>query len=437
MQDAKENNFFRGEKMFHKSIRTSVLSLLLCPLISLPVNANDNTKIIVIGDSWAQMIRTPLEGVLVAEGYSYGVVDDAISGRTSMDLSSINQLNRTTNTLNDHPNADLILLSIGGVERLYNLDESMTPQQITEFLEGIVSRVQTIVDHILSVRPEAQILHHNYDYPRPLDDFREGVDVGSPSTINGVMHEYFDLVSEYAENNDQLTVVFNAGISQLAYGFTGDQHYDSDPDYPIPAGDPSLPNPDLPSPHEAFRDKSHMHEEGFELLAQSHFDMFFGPLLFGSDGGSGNTYWDAIDYEDFSTNWGIWNSGGSDATLINIRGGQSIRLRDNSNTSIMTTDELPLSGYSKVRIDFDYAANSMESGQEFLLEISTDNGANFVVIDQWREGVEFEFLNGPISTDTVVIDNISLTNQTLLRFRCNAGNNSDKIFIDDIRIEAQ
>lgn len=153
--------------------------------------------------------------------------------------------------------------------------------------------------------------------------------------------------------------------------------------------------------------------------------------------GCGGCTYVTIDNNDFEGGWGIWNDGGSDcarvaSTTYANSGSYSIRVRDNSGvSSSTTTDDLDLSGYSELTINFSFYANSMENGEDFWLQISTDGGSSYTTIGDWNRGVEFE--NGQSINETVVYAGVFSSN-TRLRFRCDASGNNDQIYLDDITI---
>ncbi len=143
-----------------------------------------------------------------------------------------------------------------------------------------------------------------------------------------------------------------------------------------------------------------------------------------------------IDFSDFESNWGIWNDGGSDCARFSssyaYNSSRSARLRDNSSTSKMTTDDLNLSGYDDITVDFTYVAVSMDnSNEDFWLQLSTNGGASYSTIEEWNRGDEFE--NDVREFDAVNIQGPFSTN-TRLRFRCDASGNQDWVYIDDVLI---
>ncbi len=146
-----------------------------------------------------------------------------------------------------------------------------------------------------------------------------------------------------------------------------------------------------------------------------------------------------FDFNNLESGWGIWNDGGSDCARVNSNhaysGSFCIRIRDNSGASSSTfTDNLALASYSSVNVEFIFKPNSMEDGEDFFLEISTNGGSSYSTVVNYVAGTDFE--NGIYYQATVGINNVTLTNNTRLRFRCDATSNADQIYLDDILIEA-
>ncbi|MCO6487981.1 MAG: T9SS type A sorting domain-containing protein [Phaeodactylibacter sp.] len=153
-------------------------------------------------------------------------------------------------------------------------------------------------------------------------------------------------------------------------------------------------------------------------------------------GGGGCSYV-AIDFNDFETTWGIWNDGGSDAgvysTSYAYSGSNAVRLRDNSSSSVITTDNLNLSGYEELTVSFTYVPVSMDnSNEDFWLQVSTNGGSSYTTVEEWN--LNDEFVNNVRYFESVVIPGAFSPN-TRLRFRCDASGNSDYVYIDDIEIQ--
>ncbi len=144
-----------------------------------------------------------------------------------------------------------------------------------------------------------------------------------------------------------------------------------------------------------------------------------------------------VNNNTFESGWGIWNDGGSDcrrssndAAYANS-GSRCVRLRDNTASSTMTTDNMNWSGYDELTIDFSYYPRSMENNEDFWLQISTNGGSSFSTVASWAKGTDFN--NNVHYSEQVVISG-PFTANTKLRFRCDASSNYDFVYIDDVFI---
>lgn len=157
-----------------------------------------------------------------------------------------------------------------------------------------------------------------------------------------------------------------------------------------------------------------------------------------TDTGGGGCTNQTVDFNDLESGWGIWNDGGSDcrrssrdAAYANS-GSYCIRLRDNTSTSVATTDNINLSSFEDITVSFSYIARSMDnSNEDFWLQISTNGGSSYTTVEEWNQGDEF--VNNVRENDAVTIPG-PFTSNTRLRFRCDASGNSDWVYIDDIDI---
>lgn len=139
----------------------------------------------------------------------------------------------------------------------------------------------------------------------------------------------------------------------------------------------------------------------------------------------------------FETDLEGWIDGGGDCTrrqnsTAAFEGDYSIRLRDNSSSSNAVSPVLDLTGNSEVSIEFHTYAISMENGEDYFVEFF--NGSSYEVIGQYTAGTDFT--NRSFFTDTIVLDaseyNFNTSNR--FRIRCDASNNNDRVFFDQIII---
>ncbi|BAO76893.1 LamG-like jellyroll fold domain-containing protein [Winogradskyella sp. PG-2] len=142
--------------------------------------------------------------------------------------------------------------------------------------------------------------------------------------------------------------------------------------------------------------------------------------------------------DNFDSGWGNWNSGGSDTFLVNptpLNSSQGVNLQDNSgNSSAIYTNNISLTSYGSASIEFDYRTKSFWWGLDFFIEYSSDGGANWSEIGRYRNVVNFN--NDTNYTETITIDanNYSFTTIGKFRIRCDANNDNNDLFIDNVTI---
>ena len=150
--------------------------------------------------------------------------------------------------------------------------------------------------------------------------------------------------------------------------------------------------------------------------------------------------WTSIIYDEFESDFGNWTDGGADCLRYTggthaHQGNAAVNLQDNTGTSVVSTGDLSLSAYDdEVKVDFWYKAVGMPSNGDFWLQISTNGGSSYTTVQTWAEGTDFD--NGTFYEESVTITGYTLTDQTRIRFRCDASNNGDDIYIDEIRVSA-
>jgi hypothetical protein len=148
-----------------------------------------------------------------------------------------------------------------------------------------------------------------------------------------------------------------------------------------------------------------------------------------------------IFFDNFESGWGNWNDGGADSSRngsSQINGRRTINLQDNSNPPTSTTysDVFDASGYTAIRVVFDYKVVSFESNEYFALEYYQDN-SGWSVVKTWVVGRDFN--NGEIhySEEIVILgDEVGLlTSNARIRFRSVASGDNDDLYLDNIYVE--
>ena len=154
-------------------------------------------------------------------------------------------------------------------------------------------------------------------------------------------------------------------------------------------------------------------------------------------GGGGGCTYTAINSNGFDASWGIWVDGGTDCARINNSAYAnsptfSIQLRDNTTSSVMTTTNQNWSSYEEITVDFSYVSVSFENGEDFWVQVATTGGNNsFVTKASFVAGNQFT--NGVRQSASVVIPG-PFSTATRLRFRADASDDDDQVYIDDVVI---
>lgn len=138
----------------------------------------------------------------------------------------------------------------------------------------------------------------------------------------------------------------------------------------------------------------------------------------------------------FESGWDSWLDGGSDVARVSstssYEGVYSIRIADNSGTqSAMTSPTFNLTGATGAKIQFYFNATSMETGEDFW--VSYNNGSGYVTIATFVRGAG-GFNNNTFYTATVTVPNFTPTTTGTFRIQCDASDNSDKVYIDQVTI---
>jgi hypothetical protein len=138
----------------------------------------------------------------------------------------------------------------------------------------------------------------------------------------------------------------------------------------------------------------------------------------------------------FETGWDSWTDGGSDVARVYHanawEGNYAIRLTDNSGTqSAMTSPNYSMSGGTGAQIQFYFFASSFESGEDFWVRYSSNNGSTWTTIAAFTVGVNFN--NNLFYVTTVTVPNFSPTTGKF-RIQADASADNDYLYIDQVTI---
>ncbi|HEU4365733.1 MAG TPA: S8 family serine peptidase [Candidatus Krumholzibacteria bacterium] len=146
--------------------------------------------------------------------------------------------------------------------------------------------------------------------------------------------------------------------------------------------------------------------------------------------------WTTITYDNFESGMGSYTDGGADCARYTggtyaWEGSAAANIQDKSGTSLFfTTTARNVSGYTTQEINFYFRAQSMETGENFFVEYF--NGSAYQIVANYVAGTSF--VNGTFYVATITLGNGSYVFPTnaRIRFRCDASNNADDVYIDAI-----
>jgi hypothetical protein len=231
------------------------------------------SRILVIGDSWGVAAGPALQQVLIDNGSTDSVASIAVGGETAENINTPAWLALITIALEENPDAEFVHLSLGGNDFLGQWTAFISQAEEDQLIAGILEDISAIVDHILQQRPDIRIYWSSYDFPRPLF-------IGQPVEVNQASIRFSEKAQGLADSKgDALNYGDFNGLTQVEYGFDGVQYSTYDPAFPIPPGDPSLPDPQYPGPAVAYLDAIHLTPAAFLVLAENQYEQFYQSLL--------------------------------------------------------------------------------------------------------------------------------------------------------------
>ena len=276
--------------------------------------------VVTIGDSWASFIADGAPGsgdLLPGHGNAFQNVLNAVApgttvynggfyGDTAATHAQPGKLADITSRVNAS-GADVVYLSTGGNDIILTpgWDLGLSPGDEQNRANAIAGNVNTVVNHILSIRPDIQVVIAGYDYPNLWDPELSG-SPGSPGNIlrdqyglglqgtpfgildgapispavdiggNAEFNNYFRLVEQgkidIANNSRRVHHVNNFGLLNRLNGYNG--YFGS-----APPGLPQSAYDDLPySPSRLGpgNDPIHTDTTGYEQITANAYNQFLG-----------------------------------------------------------------------------------------------------------------------------------------------------------------
>ncbi len=261
-------------------------------------------RIVIAGDSWSCGIVAPTRAILDERGFSdieitYSTT--AVAGSTAEEwvYNHDNKLLKLTAALDEDPQAELLLLVIGGNDvnaSIYNDGfDAMSDGQRAQVLDGIRDDIRAIVDFARLNRPHLSIVLVGYDYFHYL--FLQAFYGLGDMYLDEYNLAFVGLGNRKLEIANQVNGCYyahNYGVLQYTFGDRPHPPF-SLPLFEYPPGYVPAPGiaPDytpfpgglyqIPSPLDQIPDGIHPSEEGFSAIMNHVFDQGMENLLLGND----------------------------------------------------------------------------------------------------------------------------------------------------------
>ncbi len=250
-------------------------------------------RVLMVGDSWSEFmwVAGSLRSAFAANGHPEILEEGsttAISGTTAAEWAQPENLNLISDALANFPEVDVVQLTIGGNDFLAGQPgggwhTGMSEKDFAALQAQVLADAETVVDHILAVRPGLHVLLSQYDYTNFVDSFLPHCpgtfdDLGQPTPleINTAATQLQDQVDAFAAGRTDVTSVRFLGQMQFQFGFPNEG---IEPGDLIPPGDLSRPSP-LPSMF-LQSDCFHLSGTGYDFLAQYLWEEFYAAHLTG------------------------------------------------------------------------------------------------------------------------------------------------------------
>lgn len=241
------------------------------------------TRVLIVGDSWAQQQFDDNIHSIVFSNNGYANINvegntTARSGSEASEWATPKELQIIADALSSNPDIDTVQLTVGGNDFLNNWSINMSSQQEMALQQQIQTDLTTIVDFILAQDANIEIVLSFYDYPNFVDTI-SGLsgficnniltDLGTPSTsqLNTAATQFEAIYAQVATNNSRVSHVSHFGLMQ--------NFYDG---IPLP-GDTSQPSPVIAMreifPDPVVYDCFHLSPTSYEVLVENLFDGYY------------------------------------------------------------------------------------------------------------------------------------------------------------------
>lgn len=285
-----------------KNYLSIIILFLICTNSTLSqCNENDQSKVMLIGDSWAFFMGVDgtINNVFDQWGHSdiefYTNLILSENGAETVDFLQPNKQNEIESQLLSRPEIEVVHLSIGGNDVLGSWNINFTQAQTDSLKLEVKDSLVAVIDFIKSVRPDVKILWSGYVYPNfeeVISDFLipsehpfygtwEGMEFPDNETINILLNDFSADIENHYATDTTVDFVNVTGLMQYTFGqddALGVAPFGTYPAFTVPLSEGFV---DYPSPKDAMRnygvtkDCFHLSEQGYEDLISYHTQKFY------------------------------------------------------------------------------------------------------------------------------------------------------------------
>lgn len=267
--------------MYLKSLRIRRCATIpLIAILGICAGAHAQTqRILLIGDSWAgiewsnRSFQQALQNAGLGQFEENGTI---AAGGTTADNWANNGtfLANITTELTNNPTIDIVFMQMGGNDILGASPAPTTAGEYETFWSGVWDDIQTVVDHIQTIRPDAKIIYSNYDYIMDgvsIDGELGLLKLGEESIARTALDPNLFYLNTLGLAHALLGVPgeFAPGARPMPGGFPGF--------VPLAGGDTSVPGHSI-----AFADTIHYNATMYLALADLAVDQYLRDFLLGT-----------------------------------------------------------------------------------------------------------------------------------------------------------
>lgn len=289
-----------------RKIFTLFFALFISNLIYSQCSEPNETKVLLVGDSWAFFMGSDQTILKVLEkwGHSdytyYTNITLSENGAETDDFLTQEKQDEIAAKLAEFPSIEVVHLSIGGNDVMGDWDVTFTQAEFDTLEADVFNRMEQVMTFIKNAKPGIKILWSGYAYPNfeeiiessaplqtshPFYDTWEGMGFPSFQQINDLLIHFSATMEAYAANDPQVDFFSIPGLMQYSYGQPTPLGVAPGGTYaqysvPLPNGNPAYPSPkESMRNYGIFKDCFHLSPDGYALLLDYHTRKYYHKLF--------------------------------------------------------------------------------------------------------------------------------------------------------------